>query len=168
LFQFFQTYTWNKKVLLGWLSGDAPMIVNAMSDAELKLAVTVLFRRLFKNDSIPMPTELYRANWTSDVLYGGTFSYMSVAAVEANVTFKDLARPIPIRGVPRLLFAGEATHEHLYQTTTGAWLSGRREADRLREYYEELSHNCALNLHTCQPVLLLLVVTYYVSCRSSV
>uniref|UniRef100_A0A914XAB5 Amine oxidase domain-containing protein n=1 Tax=Plectus sambesii TaxID=2011161 RepID=A0A914XAB5_9BILA len=157
-FQFFQTYRWNKKVLLGWLTGDGPARTSTMSDEDLKTAVTALFRRQFNNDSIPMPTQIYRANWAADVLYGGSYSYISVASVEANVTFKDLARPIFIRGVPRLLFAGEATHDTFYQTTVGAWLSGRREATRLLKYYRKQSHNGAPRVH--QMIWVFLIVIY--------
>jgi hypothetical protein len=54
-----------------------------------------------------------------------------------------LARPVySPKNRLKLLFAGEATHSRIYQTTIGAYLSGRREVDRLMNY---LSKNALKN-----------------------
>ena len=41
---------------------------------------------------------------------------------------------------PTLMFAGEATHPSFYSSTHGALLTGRREADRLINYYYPTEH----------------------------
>lgn len=45
--------------------------------------------------------------------------------------FSDLAAPLPSEKQPRLLFAGEATHDYHYSTLHAAYMSGLREARRL-------------------------------------
>lgn len=98
---------------------------------ELSATVTDVLRRTFNNSSIPPPTRIIRQRWTKNSLFGGSYSYISVAAAKANVYYDRMASPVRVNGRLRLLFAGEATHNRIYQTTIGAWLSGRREADRI-------------------------------------
>ena len=43
----------------------------------------------------------------------------------------DLASPIPCEKNPRVLFAGEATHDHYYSTLHAAYITGLREAERI-------------------------------------
>jgi spermine oxidase len=90
-----------------------------------------LFRRLLNNDTIPAPSQILRNKWTSDPLFAGTYSYISVAAAKSGINFDQIAAPILVSGQAKVLFAGEATHHDVYQTTIGAFLSGKREAERL-------------------------------------
>lgn len=90
-----------------------------------------MFRRLLKNNTIPEPRQILRNKWTTDPLFGGAYSYISVAAAKNGANFDQLAQPIVVNGQAKVLFAGEATHSTAYQTTIGAYLSGRREAERL-------------------------------------
>lgn len=86
---------------------------------------------MLKNSTIPEPTRILRNKWTTDPLFGGTYSYISVAAARNGANFDQIAAPIVVNGQAKVLFAGEATHHDVYQTTIGAYLSGRREANRL-------------------------------------
>uniref|UniRef100_A0A914WYU0 Amine oxidase domain-containing protein n=1 Tax=Plectus sambesii TaxID=2011161 RepID=A0A914WYU0_9BILA len=131
LFTTFHPMAWNNNVLQGWLSGSAPAAIDAMSDDQVKTAVTGVFRRMLRNNTIPEPTRILRNKWTTDPLFGGTYSYISVAAAKNGASFDQIATPIVVNGQAKVLFAGEATHPDVYQTTIGAYISGRREADRL-------------------------------------
>uniref|UniRef100_A0A914W0J8 Amine oxidase domain-containing protein n=1 Tax=Plectus sambesii TaxID=2011161 RepID=A0A914W0J8_9BILA len=132
LFHTFEPIPWSKNVLLGWLSGPGPAAIDAMSDDKVSTTVTSLFRRMLKNSTIPAPTKIFRNQWTTNPLFGGTYSYISVAAAKTGLSLNDqLAAPIVVDGVARVLFAGEATHEDVYATVIGAYSSGRREAERL-------------------------------------
>uniref|UniRef100_A0A914WKA4 Amine oxidase domain-containing protein n=1 Tax=Plectus sambesii TaxID=2011161 RepID=A0A914WKA4_9BILA len=131
-FHAFHPLPWNENVLLGWISGPGPAAIDAMSDDQVSSMVTSLFRRMLKNDTIPAPMEIYRHQWTTNPLFGGTYSYVSVAAAKTELSLNEqLAAPIVVDGVARVLFAGEATHNDVYSTVIGAYLSGRREAERL-------------------------------------
>ena len=43
---------------------------------------------------------------------------------------------MPSEQQPRLLFAGEATHDHYYSTLHAAYITGLREADRLVQHMQ--------------------------------
>ncbi len=72
--------------------------------------------------------------WNSNPFICGSYSYVD-ANCNAKKTFEDLIEPICVDGVPRILFAGEATHPRFYSTVHGAYLSGQREAKRLVDYF---------------------------------
>jgi len=130
-FHTFVPLAWNSSVLMNWQSGEGPPVIDQLSDEELATTVTDVLRHTFNNTSIPKPVRIIRQRWTQNPLFGGSYSYISVASAKANVYYDRMANPVRIDGQLRLLFAGEATHNRIYQTTIGAWLSGRREADRI-------------------------------------
>lgn len=81
-----------------------------------------------------MPTKLIRTSWFDDN-FRGSYSFITTEAAQLQEDpFELLARPVYHNKKPRVLFAGEATHSRIYQTTIGAYLSGRREADRIINY----------------------------------
>lgn len=82
-----------------------------------------------------MPKRLIRTSWLRDDNFRGSYTYITPEAAKLQADpFELLARPVYLNKKPRVLFAGEATHSRIYQTTIGAYLSGRREADRLINY----------------------------------
>jgi spermine oxidase len=91
-----------------------------------------------------MPTRLVRTSWLKDDNFRGSYTYITPEAAKLQSDpFELLARPVYQNKHLRILFAGEATHNRIYQTTIGAYLSGRREADRLINYLSEF--NCIKN-----------------------
>jgi hypothetical protein len=90
---------------------------------------------------------LCRNRWTQMDLFGGSYSYVSVEQARANISHSRLSLPIRVNGVPRVLFAGEATHHRVFETAIGAFLSGRREADRIHSFMVHILHRgCRVNV----------------------
>jgi spermine oxidase len=131
-FHTFVPLSWHDNVLMNWQSGQGPPAIDDLSDEELSDIVTHVLRRTFNNASLPAPRRIIRERWSKNDLFGGSYSYISVASARENVFYDRMSTPVRgTDGRPRLLFAGEATHNRVYQTTIGAWQSGRREADRI-------------------------------------
>ncbi|MFH4978896.1 hypothetical protein AB6A40_005605 [Gnathostoma spinigerum] len=124
------------KVLFFWLSRDGPQQIGQMCDVELSERITKYLRIMFQNESIPQPTKILRKQWNLDELFLGSYSYITPASAMLGDPQEILASPIEQNGHPKVLFAGEATHSRIYQTVTGAYLSGQREADRINAAYK--------------------------------
>ena len=63
--------------------------------------------------------------------------YVSMDSEKNDASTGDLAEPVYVGGgVPRLLFAGEATSGRFFSTVHGAVESGFREADRIVSLYK--------------------------------
>lgn len=78
--------------------------------------------------------QYFRSKWLSNKWTRGTYSHVSVNSDTSTSHYTDLARPIYIDGVPRILLAGEATHSHFYSTTHGAFESGQKQSTFLYNY----------------------------------
>ena len=75
------------------------------------------------------------------------------AVIRAPQNSRLRAEPKPI---PRLMFAGEATHTTYFSTMHGAYVSGLREAERLVEFYrdknaDETAASSKLNTAAARP-----------------
>ncbi|KHJ75302.1 hypothetical protein OESDEN_25082 [Oesophagostomum dentatum] len=121
---------------MAWVAGAGQPVMDNMSDEEIKLRITRLIRDMKNDQSIPPPSEIVsrsslRTKLTKNELLLGSYSYMSLAQARARISHSQLAIPIKHNKRLKVLFAGEATHHRLFQTAVGAYLSGRREADRL-------------------------------------
>ena len=73
----------------------------------------------------PDPAATFVTHWTTDPFAGGSYSYVRVGATVDD--FVALSEPID----DRVLFAGEHTMRHQFQSVHGALVSGLREARRL-------------------------------------
>ncbi|NEO83656.1 MAG: NAD(P)-binding protein [Spirulina sp. SIO3F2] len=83
--------------------------------------------RLMYGQNTPEPIDAQITRWASDPF--ARCSYSSPGVGMTKVTRADLASPVG----DRLFFAGEATHSDYPATVHGAYLSGQREAGRLRK-----------------------------------
>ncbi|GMT10460.1 hypothetical protein PFISCL1PPCAC_1757, partial [Pristionchus fissidentatus] len=128
-----QPLEWEPNTLVAWIAGRGPKIFDNMNDEEIKFRVTDLVRRLMKNETIEAPELIIRSKLTKNEYLLGSYSYVSVAQARARILHSDLSIPLKFGSHARVLFAGEATHHRLFETAIGAFLSGRREADRLTE-----------------------------------
>ncbi|KAI6216534.1 Spermine oxidase [Aphelenchoides besseyi] len=131
----FEPLEWNPNVLATWLSGQGPKLIDTLTDDELADHITQHFRSLMPQATIPSPKRLIRTTWLQNDNFRGTYTYVTPEAAQLrHDPLESMAQPVYYNRRPRLLFAGEATHSRIYQTTIGAYLSGRREVDRLLNY----------------------------------
>ena len=130
--------------------------MNGIEDEELAWIVTEHLRELLPNNTqIELPKRIirqvcgsfhlifpYRTKWLEDDLFLGSYTFITPEASTkfGPDPFAILAAPIFYGDgeKPRVLFAGEGTHSQMFQTTIGAFLSGRREADRLASYFDDI------------------------------
>lgn len=116
----------HRPLLLAFTSGRFAQRLEEKPDAEIIGGVMAVLRRLFGND-IPAPHAWRITRWRSDPFAAGSYSYVPVGATPDD--FDALAAPV----AGRLFFAGEATHRRYYATVHGAYLTGKREAERIRQ-----------------------------------
>lgn len=124
-------------LLEGWVSGDAARHIETIPEAELRAKCSQLLKGAVGKDFVDYedPVGVIRTKWYSNPYFRGSYSYRSIESKEQDVWASDLAEPVlDSEGHPRILFAGEATHEHYYSNVHAAVLTGWREADRMFEY----------------------------------
>uniref|UniRef100_A0A0K0F326 Amino_oxidase domain-containing protein n=1 Tax=Strongyloides venezuelensis TaxID=75913 RepID=A0A0K0F326_STRVS len=131
----FQVVNWAPNILMAWIAGDGPRRMDELNDMELSNKVTKLFRDMFLNETIPYPEKIIRTKWHKNDLFNGSYSYVSKEQARLKIKHWELSIPVKINNTPRILFAGEATHHRIFETAVGAYLTGRREAERLNFYY---------------------------------
>lgn len=77
-------------------------------------------------EHIPQPEDYLITRWGDDPYTQGAYSYIPVGV--SGKAYDAMATPID----DRLFFAGEATSRDYASTVHGAFLSGKREAKRIR------------------------------------
>jgi monoamine oxidase len=82
-------------------------------------------KNIFGSD-IPLPQKVFVTKWNSDEYTQGSYSFNQVGMGRNDR--KILGRPIRRK---RMYLAGEATHPTYFQTTHGAYLSGRSAANKV-------------------------------------
>ncbi|XP_033119454.1 spermine oxidase-like [Anneissia japonica] len=122
-----------------WLSGESALHVERLENEIISDACTDLLRKFLKDPSVPKPDEILKTSWNTNPYFLGAYSYVAVGS--SGEDCDGLAEPLCVENsnsvdVPRVLFAGEATHRTFYSTTHGALLSGEREAGRLISFYQ--------------------------------
>ncbi|CAJ0574164.1 unnamed protein product, partial [Mesorhabditis spiculigera] len=129
----FQPLEWESNLLVCWLAGDGPKLISQVDDQALAELVTERLRESLVDQTIPLPKSLKRMDWYSHPLFHGSYSFITPEAAAMGDPYAIMGEPVTNAASkkPQLLFAGEATHTNLYQTTSGAYLSGQREAERI-------------------------------------
>ncbi len=97
------------------------------TDAQIGREVMDTLRTMFGAD-IPAPKQTLVTRWGADPFAGGAYSFASVGVTRQD--FEALAAPVG----NRLYFAGEHTSAAYRGTVHGAYLSGLREAARVRQW----------------------------------
>ncbi|CAI5453560.1 unnamed protein product [Caenorhabditis angaria] len=140
-----QVMDWAPNVLSAWYAGRGHQYIDNLSEEELKVKMTKLMREMYNDPNIPEPSKIIRTTLTKNELLLGSYSYMTQVQALSRISHSQLAIPVKLEGRPKILFAGEATHHRLFQTTIGGFLSGRREADRAFSDFQRnlnISKNC--------------------------
>ncbi|CAF0786094.1 unnamed protein product [Didymodactylos carnosus] len=130
IFLFMKVYD---NVLLGWITGDEAIYCEDLDETYIGNVLTNVFRKSLKNPSIPKPNKVIRTQWFSNPCSRGSYSYVPVGATSRQ-HIKDLSRPLSVNNVPKLLFAGEATHTNYYSTVHGAYITGQQQAENLIKF----------------------------------
>ena len=105
---------------------------------DLKRYFTDLMRKLNNNTSFELPQlkKTIVTKWLKNQFTLGSYSYREVDSDPLNLSPSDLATPLKDeKGVPRVLFAGEATSDNYYTAVHGAMESGKKAAD---DIYDEI------------------------------
>lgn len=86
----------------------------------------------FLAKALPRPINIQRTRWLTSNNFLGSYSYLSMDSERTESTPKDLAESLlDTQGHPKILFAGEATHEKHSSFSNGAVESGWKAADEL-------------------------------------
>ncbi|XP_060518708.1 spermine oxidase-like [Cylas formicarius] len=130
----------NNNVLIGWYAGERVPAIEKLTDEEILEGQNYLVEKILgPKYNLTLPDQFIRSSWYSNPHFRGTYSYESVKGHSSGgKRFPDkLASPLlDDNGVPRVLFAGEATHPYYFSTVHGAIETGYREAERLIDYYK--------------------------------
>ncbi|XP_047522365.1 spermine oxidase-like [Pieris napi] len=116
-----------------WTSGEVGKLLEVLPEDIVKQKCMELLRKFMgKLYDIPEPTGIIRSSWFSNPFTRGSYSYDNRLTTQNANDRRLLAEPLrDSLGVPRVLFAGEATDSHHFSTAHGAVDSGHREAMRL-------------------------------------
>ena len=114
-------------VLLGFNAADYGRAIERKSNDEIVREAMAVGRQMLGTD-IPSPIDAQITRWAQDEYSFGSYSFNALGMEEdARDT---LAQPI----AQRVYFAGEATHQHYFGTTHGAYLSGIRAAQTIIQH----------------------------------
>jgi hypothetical protein len=129
----FSTVRDQPNLLIGWISGPAARESEACSEDEVLRKCSALLRdAVGSNFAYEEPKRIIRTTWYSNPHFCGSYSYRSNKSRDLDVWASDLAEPVvDANGSVRLLFSGEATHDHCYSNVHAAVETGWREADRI-------------------------------------
>ena len=95
--------------------------------------LTDIVRKWKQNPSFALPAlkRIIVTRWLANPYTLGSYSYREVDSDTLDIWHSDLATPVSVNRVPKILFAGEATDDAYYSAVHGAVASGAREAQRI-------------------------------------
>lgn len=115
-------------ILLGYSGGETARKLENYSDIEIIDKVMRNFKIVF-GENLPAPVNYFNTRWSRDPFARGSYSYYKTGSSQADRL--ALAEPV----LNKLFFAGEATSLKHPATTHGAYLSGLREAGKVKKIY---------------------------------
>ena len=113
--------TSGRPVLISLMAGDAAFQAEDLSDAQIVSEVTQQLTNMYRNKTVPLPSEAIVTRWGKDQFARGTYSYVGPEA--SSEDYDAMAKRIG-----KLHFAGEATCGTHPATVHGAYISGLRAA----------------------------------------
>ncbi|MGB6976315.1 MAG: FAD-dependent oxidoreductase [Gammaproteobacteria bacterium] len=115
-------------ILMGFSGGKRARQLENFNDEELIEKTMRNLKKVF-GAQLPEPESYLNTRWSQDPFTYGSYSYIPTGASGSD--YDAIAKPIS----DRLFFAGEATSAKYLATTHGAYLSGIREAERIKNLY---------------------------------
>ena len=113
----FYIVDYQPNILCGWISGPKSRQMEKLDEVDVKKSCMFLLRKFLKNMDIPEPVNFHRTTWYKNKNCRGSYSFRSISTDLLNTSASDLAKPLTNSlGIPTVLFAGEATHDHFYST----------------------------------------------------
>ncbi len=112
-------------ILVGYSGGERARQLENFSDIEIIEKTKQSFKKIF-DAALPEPESFINTRWSQDPFSYGSYSYIPPGA--SCDDYEAIAEPV----MNQLFFAGEATSAQHSATTHGAYLSGIREAERIR------------------------------------
>jgi polyamine oxidase len=120
----------DQPILMGFCGGERARRIEKLTEQELIQLLMRDFKKKFGNKvNISEPEALITTHWSRDIFSYGSYSYVSLGASADD--YNAMAHPV----ADRLFFAGEATCSRFFATTHGAYLSGIREANRIKKLH---------------------------------
>ncbi|KAF5299232.1 hypothetical protein FQA39_LY02405 [Lamprigera yunnana] len=121
-------------ILLGWVGGEGVPKMEKLTDVEVGNHCTDLLKQ-FLNQSVPKPIKVIRSKWMSSPWVLGSYSHITTRCDKTDTGPNTLRKPVVVRGVPKILLAGEACSPTHFSTTHGAFESGQKQANTLIKYF---------------------------------
>ncbi|CAM9824657.1 unnamed protein product, partial [Choristocarpus tenellus] len=122
-------------ILVGMTGGPFAVFIERLTDSKVVERAMSVIRTMYPLALAPLASEVTR--WKRDRHARGSFSFIPPGCSAAE--YEALSEPLcDAEGIPRVLFAGEATTPFHPSTVHGAWLTGLREAARLDMYARPL------------------------------
>ena len=122
----------NPDKLMIWVVGEAALVADKLEESEIARVVFKLMQQFSGNPNITQISRVIRHTWLTDPFSLGTWSYPSIYSTAKD--YRELSRPLPSEEVPRLLLAGEHTHEKYWSYMHGAMLSGIEQAEKILDF----------------------------------
>jgi monoamine oxidase len=118
-----------KPILMAYTSGDAARTIEGWDDEKIKTEALVRLRDTFPGN-VPNPINIKVTRWNQDPFARGSYSTFTQSTQLGDRLI--LRQPVTNN---KVLFAGEATMDTGFAQVPGAYTSGVREADRLKQAY---------------------------------
>ncbi|WP_255039280.1 flavin monoamine oxidase family protein [Lacihabitans soyangensis] len=122
-------YSPNHNALMTFAYADYARVTETMSDAQIIAEIMNHLRDIY-GKNIPNPSQMLRTKWQSNENSFGAYSYTAIGTEMQH--FDDLAAEVN----NKLFFAGEHTEKDYFSTAHGAYISGRREADKIIQVFK--------------------------------
>ena len=112
-------------------------LIETLSDSTIASGLTGyltdIVRKWKQNPTFVLPAlkRIIVTRWLSNPYTLGSYSYRELDSDPLDIWHSDLATPVSVNSVPKILFAGEATDDAYYSAVHGAVASGAREAQRI-------------------------------------
>ncbi len=131
--------SYQPNILCGWVYGPNARYVETLDDKKLLEGCNYVLNKFLGKTMKPTePSKILTSKWFTNPHFRGSYSFRSLKTDKLNTSARVLAQPLyNYLGKPTLLFAGEATHDHYFQTVHGAIESGYREATRITNLHKK-------------------------------
>jgi len=134
----------HEPVLLIFIHGHFAKVLQRLDNSKIQELAMNRIREMFPNTA-EEPTHCFITKWHDDPYSRGSYSFPHVSGSYRDI--ENFSEPIQTRfGVPRIMFAGEATDATYFGTTHAAYLSGEREAKRLADHWRNSANEQGENV----------------------